>query len=549
MLRTLSIRDFVIVDALELEFDGGFSALTGETGAGKSILIDALTLALGGRSDARAVRENAQRADISAEFSLDNGVQDWLKEHEFNGDEDSVLLRRVIDSNGRSRAFINGVAATSNQLRELGEMLVDIHGQHAHQGLLKTNNQRQLLDRHANLEPQVRAVGDAYRNWQTLARQLEESAANAEQIASQKEHLQWQVDELEKLALQEGEWEEITQEHTRLSHAASLMEGAQHVLAALAEAEQPLISELCVLHQKLSKLSDIDATLAPSLEMLDSARIQMQEAAYALNHYLSRADLDPQRLHEVEARMDALHSAARRLRVQPEALPAEFERLSAQLEALVLADDIEALQAQVQTAEAAYYEQAQQLSAARAEAAKALGKAITDAMQDLSMTGGSFAAELIPCEAGANGLEQIEFQVTAHAGTALRPLAKIASGGELARISLAISVITSSASATPTLIFDEVDSGIGGAVAEVVGKRLHRLGSDCQVLCVTHLPQVASQAMQHFQVSKHTDDAGAPVSQIEPLDTDARVEEIARMLGGVEITDTTRRHAKEMLSR
>ncbi len=548
MLHTLSIRDFVIVDSLELEFTNGFSVLTGETGAGKSILVDALMLALGGRSDARAIRENAQRADISAEFTLDHDAQDWLKRHEFDSDEDRVLLRRVIDSSGRSRAFINGSAATLSQLRKLGEMLVDIHGQHAHQGLLKANNQRRLLDRHANLEALANAVATAHRKWQALTRQLQESVANAENTAVQKEHLQWQVDELEKLTPQDGEWEEITQEHTRLSHAASLMEGAQHVLATLAETEQPLISELFLLHQKLSKLSDIDGALTPSLEMLDSARIQMQEAAYTLNHYLSRTDLDPQRLHEVEARMDALHAAARRLRIQPEALPAEFERLSAELEALTLADDLEALQAQEQAAKTTYDNLAKQLSAARAEAASELGNAVTEAMQDLSMAGGRFAIELIPCDASANGLEQVEFMVTAHAGTSLGSLEKIASGGELARISLAISVITSSASATPTLIFDEVDSGIGGAVAEVVGRRLHRLGSKCQVLCVTHLPQVASQAMQHFQVSKLTDKEGAPVSQITHLDMDARVEEIARMLGGVEITDTTRQHAKEMLS-
>lgn len=548
MLRSLSIRDFVIVDSLELEFSQGFSALTGETGAGKSILVDALLLALGGRSDAHVVREEAARADISAEFMINDEVTEWLNINEFTCDEDSVMLRRVIDNTGRSRGFINGTAATSGQLRALGEKLVDIHGQHAHQTLLKNQNQRILLDQHANLGAHTSTVSDAYRTWQTLGKQYRERTANAESNAAQREHLQWQVKELEQLSPQTDEWEEITQEHGRLSHAASLIEGSQQVLGILAETEQPLISELFLLQQKLARLSDIDSTLNPSLELLESARIQLQEAAYNLNNYLSKTELDPQRLHEVEARMEALHSAARKFRVTPQELPAEFERLSEQLETLTLTDNMEALLQQEQAAKTTYHDLAQYLSAARAEAALKLGEEVTAAMQELSMVGGRFAIELNPCEPGANGLEQVEFTVTAHAGTSLRPLAKIASGGELARISLAISVITSSASATPTLIFDEVDSGIGGAVAEVVGRRLQRLGNTCQVLCVTHLPQVASQAEQHFQVTKLTDDSGGPVSRIEQLDMNARVEEIARMLGGVKITDTTRKHAKEMLS-
>ncbi|MBS1187416.1 MAG: recN [Burkholderiaceae bacterium] len=549
MLRTLSIRDFVIVDTLELDFSHGFSVLTGETGAGKSILIDALALALGGRGDSTAVREGATRADISAEFASSGLIDAWLAENEFTGDDGCVLLRRVIDSTGRSRGFINGIAASAMQLRELGELLVDIHGQHAHQSLLRTDSQRALLDRHASLQTQTAEVASAYRAWQTLVRQCNEFEANARTHAAQREHLEWQVGELERLAPTAGEWGDITQEHNRLSHAASLMAGAQEAITILADSDQPLISRLFLLHQKLSRLSDVDDNLKPVLEFLESARIQLQEAAYTLNNYLSKTELDPQRLHEVEARMDALHSAARKFRIAPESLPDELAQLSEQLAQLTQAGNIESLRAQEHAARKAYAQLAQKLSAARALAASELGAAVTAAMQNLSMEGGRFAVELQPCEPSAHGLEQVEFTVAGHAGTALRPLAKIASGGELARIALAISVIASQATATPTLIFDEVDSGIGGAVAEVVGRLLRRLGDARQVLCVTHLPQVASQAARHFQVAKQIDDSGRPLSRIGMLDDTARVEEIARMLGGVEITATTRQHAKEMLSR
>ena len=548
MLRTLSIRDFVIVDTLELDFGHGFSVLTGETGAGKSILIDALTLALGGRGDATVVREGATRADISVEFAIGDAIVDWLAANEFSPEDGSVLLRRVIDSAGRSRAFINGTAASATQLRELGEMLVDIHGQHAHQSLLKADSQRALLDRHAGLLEQAAAVASAYRAWQAIAKQRGELEADASSHAAQREHLEWQVAELDRLAPKTGEWDEITQEHSRLSHAASLMTGAQDVVAVLADSDQPLISQLFLLHQKLARLSDVDQALNPVLEFIETARIQLQEAAYTLNSYLAKVELDPQRLHDVEARMEALHTAARKFRVAPQGLPGEFERLSAQLAQLASAGNMDALRQQEQAALAAYSELAAQLSAARAAAAVKLGNAVTAAMQDLSMQGGSFAVELRPCEASASGVEQVEFTVAGHAGTALRPLAKVASGGELARIALAISVITSSATATPTLIFDEVDSGIGGAVAEVVGRLLQRLGQARQVLCVTHLPQVASLANQHFQVSKQSDEVGKPLSRIGLLDAPARIEEIARMLGGLEITSTTRQHAKEMLS-
>ena len=548
MLRTLSIRDFVIVDAIELEFAPGFTVFTGETGAGKSILIDALALALGGRGDASVVREGAAKTDITAEFATGSEVDAWLVEHEFNNDDDGgVLLRRVIDNAGRSKAYINGIAATAAQLRGLGEKLVDIHGQHAHQSLLKTDAQRVLLDSQAGLLDEAKVVAVAYKAWRALAKQREEFEINAKNVLLERERLEWQVGELEKLAPKPGEWAEISNEHSRLSHAASLIEGAQEALGAISESDDPILSRLSSLAQKLGKLADVDASLKPVLDALEPAGIQLQEAVYSLNDYLGRVELDPERLQEVEARLDALHSTARKFRVQPEDLPQELAQLSAQLQQLADASDFDALRAQEEKLKEVYMEAAQKLSKARTKAAKALSEAVTAAMQDLSMAGGRFVVELNACEPASYGLEQVEFMVAGHTGTSLRPLAKVASGGELARISLAISVITSSATATPTLIFDEVDSGIGGGVAEVVGRLLKRLGQDRQVLCVTHLPQVASQANQHFQVSKRNLD-GRTVSNIDALDAKARIEEIARMLGGLEITATTRKHARELLA-
>ncbi|KAB8062379.1 DNA repair protein RecN [Janthinobacterium sp. FT14W] len=554
MLHTLSIRDFVIVDTIELEFSAGFSVLTGETGAGKSILIDALTLALGGRGDASVVREGAAKADITADFSVSEVAQAWLAANEFADDDGGALLRRVIDNAGRSKAYINGIPATAAQLRELGDMLVDIHGQHAHQSLLKSEAQRALLDgqataREAGAEQDARQVAALHKRWRALVRQREEFETNAANVLYERERLEWQVGELEKLAAKPGEWTDITNEHSRLSHAASLLEGAQEALSIISEQEDhPIVSQLSALNQKLGKLVSVDAELQPIVDLIDSSRIQLQESVYALNNYLDRVELDPERLHQLDARMEAMHSTARKFRVTPEELPDEHAKLSEKLQHLADASDIEGLLRQEAKIEAEYRAVAERLSATRRAAALELGQAVTRAMQELSMTGGSFEIALNPCEPAAHGLEQVEFLVAGHAGTAPRSLAKVASGGELARIALAISVITSHATTTPTLIFDEVDSGIGGAVAEVVGRLLKRLGQGRQVLCVTHLPQVASQANQHFQVAKSTLDNGKTASRIDMLDAKARVEEVARMLGGLEITATTRKHARELLA-
>jgi DNA repair protein RecN (Recombination protein N) len=553
MLRTLTIRDFVIVDTIELEFSNGFTVFTGETGAGKSILIDALQLALGGRGDASMVREGAARADISADFALTPAASGWLEQNEFAIEEGGALLRRVIDNAGRSKAYINGIAATAGQLRELGEMLVDIHGQHAHQSLLKQDAQRALLDnqiavRNPESTAQVQAVAGCYKAWRALARQREEFETNAKNVLLERERLEWQVGELDKLAVKPGEWTEITNEHSRLSHAASLLEGAQEALNAISEAEQPILSQLSSLNQKLSKLVDVDAGLQNVLDCMEPARIQLQEAVYALNDYIDKVELDPERLAQVDARMDAIHSTARKFRVTPEELPDEHATLKAKLQQLADASDVEGLRRQEEKAKGIYMEAAAKLSATRQDAAKRLSEQVSEAMQELSMSGGRFVVSLNPCEPAVYGLEQVEFLVAGHAGVAPRPLAKVASGGELARISLAISVITSHATTVPTLIFDEVDTGIGGGVAEVVGRLLKRLGHSRQVLCVTHLPQVASQANQHFQVAKGTTGEGKTVSRIDVLDKKERVEEVARMLGGIEITETTRKHARELLA-
>jgi len=553
MLRTLTIRDFVIVDTIELEFSSGFSVFTGETGAGKSILIDALQLALGGRGDASMVREGAAKADITAEFGLTADAASWLKRNEFSADEGGALLRRVIDNAGRSKAYINGFVVTAAQLRELGEMLVDIHGQHAHQSLLKSEAQRALLDNQITVRDQaavseIRAVASTYHAWRALMRQREDYETNVRNVQLERERLEWQVGELDKLAAKPGEWAEIANEHRRLSHAASLLEGAQEALAVISESDRPILSQLSSLNQKLSKLADVDLQLQAVLDCLEPARIQLQEAVYALNNYIDKVELDPDRLREVDARLEALHGAARKLHVAPEAVPAEHVALTTKLRRLTEASDIDGLRRQEDRARAVYMEAAGRLSVRRAEAAKSLGTQVTAAMQELSMSGGSFVVAFNEGEPGVHGLEQVEFLVAGHAGVAPKPLAKVASGGELARISLAISVITSNAATTPTLIFDEVDSGIGGGVAEVVGRLLKRLGQQRQVLCVTHLPQVASQAGQHFLVAKGTTETGRTVSRIEVLDSKARVEEVARMLGGIEITETTRKHARELLA-
>ncbi|ODP31418.1 DNA repair protein RecN [Pandoraea sp. ISTKB] len=553
MLRSLSIRDFVIVDRLDLEFSAGFTVFSGETGAGKSILIDALALAMGERGDTSMVRNGQTRADITAEFAADAearpDLEAWLQAQALTLEEHGgVLLRRVLDAGGRSRAFINGTPATLTQLRELGEMLVDIHGQHAHQQLLRPDAQRRLLDSHAGATALAADAATAHKEWRRLVKRCEEAHGRDRELQLERERLEWQTSELDKLNPQEGEWDEVSAEHRRLSHAASLINGVQGALDVLAEADGAVVPSLGHVVHQIRELAEIDAGLADTLAALEPAEIQLREAVHSLTHYAQRIDLDPERLAVVEQRLDALHSAARKFRVTPEQLPAELAERRAQLEELTASADTAAMQAAADAAHAMYLKLAKDLSKARAKAAASLSREVTRAMQDLSMPGGRFEVALTPTpEPQSFGLETVEFLVAGHPGVPTRPLAKVASGGELARISLALQVIASSASLTPTLIFDEVDSGIGGAVAEVVGRLLRELGQGRQVLCVTHLPQVAALGHQHLRVSKRSD-GDTTMSEIEPLGRSERVEEIARMLGGVEITATTRKHAREMLA-
>lgn len=549
MLRALGIRDFVIVQRVELEFGPGFTVLTGETGAGKSILVDAIELLMGGRADPAAVRQGAERAELSAEFDLDQGapLAAWLAERELEGDPGSLILRRSVDPAGRSRCFINGHAATLAQLREAGEYLVDIHGQHAHQSLLRTAAQRELLDAHAGAAALARETAEAFRAWKRLEALAAQAQAQFAQREAERADLQARVDELARLAPREGEWDLLTAEHARLAHGSALLEGAQASLDALSEAEGASLPQLAAVASRLRALSEHDAQLVPVVEGLEAAAAQAGDALHELRRYASRVELDPAALREAEARIEALHTAGRKFRVRPAELASLAGELQARLAELDLAVDPEALRREVGAAHERFVTAAKKLSARRKSAAQALSTAVSEGMQQLAMSGGRFAVGLRSLEApAATGAEEVEFEVSSHPSLPLRPLAKVASGGELSRISLALQLVASKASPVGTLVFDEVDSGIGGAVAETVGRSLRRLGRERQVLCVTHLPQVAAQGDRQWTVVKAGARGKLAVS-VEQLEGKARIEELARMLGGAQITATTRRHAAEML--
>ncbi len=548
MLLSLSIRNFVIVESLEMDFAAGFTVLTGETGAGKSILIDALLLALGERGDSDVVREGAQRAEISAEFRPGETVQEWLLQNELASDEGVLLTRRTIDAAGRSKSFINSSAVTLAQLRELGESLIDVHGQHAHQSLLRPGSQLQLLDEHGALKMQRRAVAEAFGAWKWVQRAREEAETMAASALAEHERLRWIVDELDALAPQAREWEEISIEHKRLSHAAGLLEGARAAVDTLSEADTSALTQVAAVHARLTQLAPYDERIAPIVELLDAARIQLDEAVSALTRYLDKTDLDASRLADVDARLSALHAAARKFKTAPEALTEAWQDAKNKLQALSAASDLDGLRAREGAARDVYQRTAQELSKKRAKAARQMSTEVTRAMQDLSMPGGRFDAQLTAVEPTGQGIDRVEFLVAGHTGVSPKPLARVASGGELARISLAISVIAAAATPVATLIFDEVDAGIGGAVADTVGRLLKQLGQSRQVLAVTHLPQVAAHGNQHYRVTKGDSADGRPVSRMIQLDRKTRVEEVARMLGGQEITDTTRKHAREMLA-
>ena len=545
MLRGLHIRDFVIVTEADISFEAGFTVFSGETGAGKSILIDALALTLGERADSSVLREGASRAEISAVFETPATLIDWLTEHDLHT-EHELVLRRVIDAQGRSRAYVNGSVVTIAQLREIGEQLIDIHGQHAHQSLLRADNQRDLLDAHGNLQPLRQATTLAFKAWRAVEKQLAVSEQDASSLAQARERLEWQTSELARLSLGATEWADVSAEHTRLANGQSLLDGAAQTLATLDDDDASIQHQLGTAVQRIGQLLRHDANLKTIYDALDSARITVSEAVSDLNDYVSRAELDPARLAVLDNRMRAIFELARKFKTEPDDLYHLEQTLKTELETLQSSSDIEALRAQAAARRAEYEAAASLLSVARGKAAVDLGKQVSKAMQTLAMEGGQFSVAMHACPAASHGQDQIEFLVAGHAGSTPRPLAKVASGGELARISLALSVIASRAARVPTLIFDEVDSGIGGAVAEVVGNLLRELGVRHQVLCVTHLPQVAARAQQHFQVSKQNV-KGKTQSSIALLLPPERIEEVARMLGGIKITSTTREHAKELL--
>ncbi|AXT46416.1 MULTISPECIES: DNA repair protein RecN [Chromobacterium] len=550
MLLSLTVKDFVIVDNISLDFQAGFTVLTGETGAGKSILLDALSLLLGDRAEGAQVREGAERAEITAEFDTRGRpeIDAWLEENGLNGDDDVLLLRRLLDKSGRSRSFVNGQAATLSQLKQLGEFLVDIHGQHAHQSLMKADAQRQLLDAYAGSSALARDVHKAWQDWQAARRARADAERLSRESEVERERLNWQINELSELNLQPDEWSALNQSHSRLANAAELAQSAQLAVETLSEMDNSCLTMLSQVQTRLSKLANLDPRLADTLSLLDSVDAELREVVYSLRDYASDIDENPGQLAEVEGRLDALMSTARKYRVQPQDLQEKLDDWQQQLQALEASADIEALSLAETSALARYRTQAEALSGKRRQAASELSARIGAEMQHLAMSGARFAIELAPLsEPSAHGLESIEYLVAANAGTSLRPLAKVASGGELSRISLAMQVVISQVASVPTLIFDEVDVGIGGRVAEVIGHMLRQLGQRYQVLCITHLPQVASCGSHHWQVSK-SEHKGRVKSRIEPLDSEQRVLEIARMLGGVELTQTTREHAAEMLA-
>ena len=547
MLRRLSLRDVAIVPALELDFQPGFTVLTGETGAGKSILIDALQLALGSRADAGVVREGAQRAEISAEFDSPASLAAWLDEAGFTAD-DALLLRRSIDSQGKSRAWINGSPATVGQLREAADQLLDIHGQHAWQSLTRPAAARALLDGQAGLDTAELARRFAARK--SAADALDQARGRGDEISSERERLAWQIGELNKLAPGDGEWAELTAEHQRLAHAQSLIDACRVALDRLAESESGNAQQLASRAQDaLAEVADHDERIAPIIESLDGALAQLQDAAHALGAYLGRAEPDPGRLAELDGRMSAWVGLARRWRRPPEDLPALLQQWHDALRQLDAATDTKALEAALAAADLAFRDEARRISQARRAAAGPLGDAVTLAMQSLGMGGGRFEVALQPLPSpSAGGLEAVEFLVAGHAGSTPRPLARVASGGELSRLALAIAVTTvQRGDGAATLIFDEVDAGIGGAVGDAVGALMKQLGRRRQVLAVTHLAQVSACADRHFVVSKSALADGRIASTVQAVTGEARVAEVARMLGGERMADTSLAHAQAML--
>ncbi len=547
MLREMTVRDFVIVQAARVRFERGFHVLTGETGAGKSILIDALALALGNRASADIVRAGAKRAEITLVAQTPSATRQWLREQDLDQDDEELILRRVVDQQGKSRAYINGTPVTIAQLREIGLTLVDIHGQHAHQSLIRPDAQRDLLDAHLKLGQQRQAVRQAWQHWQGLLERVALATEDAQALAERLQTLTWQVQELDELAPKTGQWQQILDQHTRLSNGQALLDGAALALTLLDDEDTGAQRALARALTQIQQASRHDTRLNDILQSLESADIALAQARSDLSRYVDDLELDPEQLEQLDQRMQALFGAARKFRCEPEQLPELHQELTEALASLNADQDLDALRAQEASACQAYDTLAQALRQARQKGAKVLAKAVTQQMQSLGMAGGQFVVTIEPSAPGPHGADRVSFLVSGHKGVAPAPLAKVASGGELSRVSLALSVIASQATQTATLVFDEVDSGVSGAVAEMVGRLLRQLGQSHQVLCVTHLPQVAACAEHHFKVNKGQGEDGLPTSSIEPLDPEGRIEAVAQLLGGVNMTETTREHARELL--
>lgn len=552
MLRNIHIRHLAVVDELNLDLQPAMTVLTGETGAGKSILIDALSLALGDRADSGVIRAGQARAEISADFDLSGliHISDWLGKQELD-DDGQCLIRRTINRDGPSRGYINGRPVPMQSLRELGEMLVDIHGQHAHQSLLRRDAQRQALDACAGHQKLLDNVAGYYQQWRTLREQLDQLTASRAQREDRLELLRYQVQELQELALNDDELTALEEEHDRLANLNQLRAGSQQVLQLLIENEDSALADaLERAAGELERLQGFDARLGNIMQTVRDAAIQTSEAGHELRDYLEGLSLDPERLQEIDQRLGLIHDLSRKHQLSAQELPALQQQLEDELATLEDADvALDATARELAVIETAYRQAADKLRISRRRAAKKLAKAVSDNMHRLGMKGGRFEIALEAQENySANGLERVEFLVSANPGQPPQPLAKVASGGELARISLAIQVITVGTGSIPTLIFDEVDVGIGGGIAEIVGRLLRDLGHERQVLCVTHQPQVASLAHQHLQVHKQSSKK-TTATVVIPLGAGERVAEIARMLGGLEITQQTLSHAREMIER
>lgn len=547
MLSSLVIQDFVIVDRLELSFEGGMSVLSGETGAGKSILIDALSLCLGARADAGQIREGCDRANIVAVFQCTEAAKSVLREQALDAD-DELHLRRAIDLNGKSKAFVNGVPVPIGTLKQLSETLIDIHGQHAFQTLGKSSEQLRLVDDFAQHPALVEQTSAAYQALRRAEKAYSEAQNQLKDKEARLESLRFKLDLLDKIQPKEGQWEQLSADHQRLSHGAELLEGSQLALDQLSQNDQSILDQLGSVLERLEKLSLTDQALEPVVKNLTEGEILLREASYELNHYLKHAELDPDLLAQAELQLTQWHDAARKLRVMPEQLPNEWLIAQADMKRLVVDTNLDTLHDAVLKARENYESAARALGQSRRKAGLQLATQVTQSMQTLSMQGGVFEIEWREAPPASSGSDDIEFRVAGHPGVKPQAIQKVASGGELARISLAITVNTVQSTPVPTLIFDEVDSGIGGAVAETVGKYLRSLAQHKQVLCVTHLPQVAAQGHHHYQVSKQIV-GGKTRSVIQPLSDESRVMEVARMLGGQAISEATKTAAREMIAK